>query len=299
MKILCVGLSAYDITYPLEGYLKENTKNRTNTRVECSGGSANNSAYLLGKWNEEVYYAGCVGNDTYGKSIIKELESVNVNTDYMQTKNNMTTIVSNIIANIKDGTRTVLTYCKDDIKIDDLDLEFEPDMLLIDGHEYEASMQVLDKFPNVISILDADRINDEIIELAKKVKYLICSKQFAETIAETKIDFNNPNSIISTFNKLKSMFKNNIIITLESKGSLYEIEGKIKIMPSLKVKSVDSTGAGDFFHAAFAYAIANNYNYENAIKFANITGALSVTKIGSKQSAPSIEEVEKIYDEYK
>ena len=172
-------------------------------------------------------------------------------------------------------------------------------MILMDGHEYEASIQVLDKFPNAISILDADRINEEIIDLAKRVKYLICSKGFAETIAEEKIDFNNSSSILSIFNKLKSMFKNNIIITLESKGSLYDMDGKIKIMPSLKVKSIDSTGAGDFFHAAFAYAIANNYSYENAIKFANITGALSVTKIGSKQSAPSIEEVEKIYDEYK
>lgn len=298
MKILCVGLSAYDITYPLESYIKENTKNRTKTRIECGGGSANNAAYLLGKWNEEVYYAGVVGNDNYGKLIIKELESVNVNTSYMQTKN-MTTIVSNIIANITDGTRTVLTYCPDNTQIEDLDLDFEPDILLMDGHEYEASMQLLDKYPNIISILDADRYNEEVISLAKKVKYLICSKQFAENIANEKIDFNNSRTILSIFNKLKEQFDTNIIITLESKGSLYEIEGRIKIMPSLKVKSIDSTGAGDFFHGAFAYAIANKYTYENAIKFANITGALSVTKIGSKNSVPSIEKVEKIYDEYK
>lgn len=298
MKILCIGLSSYDVTYQVEEYIKENTKNRINSRLECGGGPANNAAYLLGKWGAEVYYAGCVGSDRHGKLIKKELESVGVNTDYMETKTNMITTVSNIIANIKDGTRTILTYCPDDNKLDELDLNFEPDIILMDGHEVDVSLQILEKYPKAISIIDASRPTIEIIELCKKVNYLVCSKDFAENVTNKKFDFSNSKTIINIYNQMKDMFENNIIVTLESKGALYEKDGKIKIMPSLKVKTIDSTGAGDFFHGAFTYAIANNYELDNAIKLSNITGALSVTKASSKASAPDLEEVKKIYNEY-
>jgi len=299
MEILCIGLSSYDITYPLDSYIKENTKVRTKNRVECGGGQANNIAYLLGKWEENVYYAGIVGNDKHGKIIKEELEKVNVNTDYMQTRQDVITTVSNIIANIKDGTRTILTYSPSDVKLEELDLNFTPDIILVDGYEYEASIQVLDKYKDKITIIDAGRLDDNIVNLAKKVKYLICSKNFAEEYSKEKFDFSDSNSIIYIFNKLKQDFRNNIIITLEGKGALYEKGGRIKLMPSLKVNAVDTTGAGDYFHAAFIYGISNNYSYEDSIKLACITGALSVTKVGSKSSAPSLKQVLKVFDEYK
>ncbi len=298
MKILCIGLSSYDVTYPMEQYIKENTKNRINNRIECGGGPANNAAYLLGKWGMDVYYAGVVGSDRHGKLIKEELESVNVNTDFMKTKKNMITTVSNIIANTTNGTRTILTYCPDDSRLDELDIDFKPDILLIDGQEYDVSLQIINKYPDLISIIDASRPTDKIIDLSKRVKYLVCSKEFAEKVAEQKFDFSDSKTILYIYNKMKEIFKNNIIITLESKGTLYEKDGKIKIMPSLKVKSNDSTGAGDFFHGAFTYALANNYELDEAVKISNIAGALSVTKLGSKNSAPSLEEVKKIYNEY-
>ena len=298
MKILCIGLSSYDVTYPMKQYLKENTKTRIDTRMECGGGPANNAAYLLGKWGMDVYYAGIVGSDRHGKLIKQELETVNVNTDYMETKKDMITVVSNIIANITNGTRTILTYCPNNYKLDELDINFKPDIILLDGHEYEASLDILNKYPNSISIIDAGRSTEEIIDLSKKVNYLVCSKEFAESVTEQKFDFNNSKTIIYIYSKMKEIFKNNIIITLESKGALYEKDGKIKLMPSLKVTPIDSTGAGDFFHGAFTYAIANNYSIDDAIKISNITGALSVTKLGSKNSAPDFEEVKKILDEY-
>ena len=96
---------------------------------------------------------------------------------------------------------------------------------------------------------------------------------------------------------METIFPGKIIVTLEAKGALYKQNGQIKIMPSLKVKAVDSTGAGDIFHGAFTYAIANNYDLEQAIKISNIAGALSVTKIGSLASMPEKEAIgEYIHD---
>ena len=63
------------------------------------------------------------------------------------------------------------------------------------------------------------------------------------------------------------------------------------IIPSIKVKALDSTGAGDIFHGALAYFLINNYTLDKAVSLANITGALSVKKIGSRNSMPDLEEV--------
>ena len=82
-----------------------------------------------------------------------------------------------------------------------------------------------------------------------------------------------------------------IIITLEAKGSFTKINGKYEIIPSIKVKAIDSTGAGDIFHGAFTYFIANNYPLYDAIRLASITGGISVTRIGSRFSIPDLEEV--------
>ena len=62
-------------------------------------------------------------------------------------------------------------------------------------------------------------------------------------------------------------------------------------MPGLKVNAIDTTGAGDIFHGAFTYGIANGFDMEKTIMLANIAGGLSVQKMGSRLSVPSLSEV--------
>ena len=69
------------------------------------------------------------------------------------------------------------------------------------------------------------------------------------------------------------------------------------MVPSIKVKSVDSTGAGDIYHGAFTYCIANGYDIITTMKMSNITGALSVTRVGGRFSIFTLEEVKAKYDE--
>ncbi len=298
MKILCIGHVAYDITIPLEKFPTENTKNRVSERVECGGGPASNAAYLLGKWGMDVYIAGVVGNDEYGKKIKKEFESVGVNTTYLELHPEHQTTSSFIIANKENGSRTVFTHRPKTVKMNPIQLNFEPDVILIDGQEVEISKEIIKKYPNAISIIDAGRPKSEIIELSKLVNYTVCSKEFAETVTEIKIDYEKPNTLVELYKKMESIFKNNIVVTLESRGALYKYQNQAKIMPSIKVKALDSTGAGDLFHGAFTYGIAKNMPYEEIIKLSNITGALSVTRIGGRFSAPTKEEVKKVYHDF-
>lgn len=295
MKILCIGHASYDITIPYDGYPMENTKNRVSEKVECGGGPAANAAYLLGKWGLETTFVGCLGKDIYAERIIKEFKSVSVNTDHIELDEDDETTLSFIIVNKRNGSRTVIAHRQKDMNLKNK-CDLSADIILADGQELDATIQAIEANPNAISILDAGSLKEENIILGKKVNYLVCSKVFAEDYTKIKIDFNNPESISKIYEKMSNDFKNNIIITLESKGCLYVKDKVIKLMPSINVTPVDTTGAGDLFHGAFAYCLAANYDLEKTLRISNITGALSVTKMGGRNSVFPLEEVLKIYE---
>ena len=223
MKVMCIGQSAYDITLPLDHYPIENKKVRVPFKVECGGGSASNCAYLLAKWNIETYFAGVVGNDFYGKKIIDEYNDVGVNVKYLQIDDNVSTTSSYIISNTSIGSRTILTNREKNIKMKSVDVEEKFDFLLFDGYEKDFCMEVIRKNPNAIKILDAGSMKEATMELAHIVDYVVCSHDFAEEVSGVSIDYNDINTIINAYQKLKNEFKHNVIITLESNGCFTSI----------------------------------------------------------------------------
>ena len=295
MKVLCIGHAAYDITIPVDSYPVENTKNRISKRIECGGGPASNAAYLLAKWNIETYFVGMVGDDLYGDRIKKEFEEVGVNTKYLIQSKDYQTTSSFVIANQDNGNRTIFAYRPQSVNLEVIDFDFTPDFILIDGHEPELSKETLKKYPSAISVIDAGRPKKEVIELCYLVNYLVCSKEFAEQVSGIKVDYDDLTTITDIYNYLKNEFKNNVVITLEDKGCVYEQEGDIKIMSSIKVKALDSTGAGDIYHGAFMYGLTQNFDIEKVVSYANLAGAISVTRVGGRYSIPTLEEVNSKY----
>lgn len=292
MKILCIGHSCWDITVPVDEYPVENTKHRFSEKLSSGGGPASNAAFLLGKWGMETVIASAVGSDDYGAKIKKEFQSINVNTDYIETNYDKDTSLSFVMINKKTGSRTVFNVATEHPALKKLTYDFEPSIILTDGHDYSASQNAISKFPNAITIIDAGRVTKELLELCKYIKYIVCSKGFAETVTNLKFDFNNPNSLVNIYNKLQDKYPNSVIVvTLEEKGCLYQVGNEIKIMPGLKVDAKDTTGAGDLFHGAFTYGIANNFDMEKVVTIANIAAGLSVTRLGSRLSTPSLSEV--------
>lgn len=297
MKILCIGHSAYDITTPLENYPKENTKNRVHERIECGGGPAGNAAYLLAKWGMEVYFAGIVGNDLYGKRIRDEFRMIGVNTDYLQLSDEYITTTSHIIANKENGSRTILTYRPSNMKMHDIDIDIKPDIILIDGQEYEMSKKVIANNPDAIVIIDAGRDRKEVKDLCMMSDYVVCSKDFMEAVSH--ITIYDQTSLEMAFKHLENQFKTKIIVTLEAKGCAYRDNDQIKIIPSVSVKAIDSTGAGDIFHGAFVYGMASNWPLEKILRYANIAGAMSVTRVGGRNSIFSKKEMDEVFNEIK
>ena len=291
MKFVCVGHSTFDTTLPVNEYPKENIKYRVPYHIECGGGPASNGAYLLAKWGMDTTIVSIVGDDYYGDRVIEDFKKIGANCDYLEKREGHQTSSSYIIANMSNGSRTILTSKKDSIRKLDKDVLIDCDVILIDGEHPETAYQVLVNNPNSLSVLDAGRLNDDTKTLGKMVTYLVCSKDFAEEFTGKKIDISDINLLKSIYDELVNYFQTNIIITLEANGSFTVIDGVYQIIPSISVKAVDSTGAGDIFHGAFTYFIANNYSLKDSIRLASITGAISVTRVGSRNSIPMLDEV--------
>lgn len=298
MKIICIGNAVYDVTLPVNHYPVENKKMRLDAKkVECGGGSASNCAYLLAKWGMDTYFAGAVGYDYYGNKIIEEFKEIGVNTKYIEKKTNVPTSSSYIIANTENGSRTILTDKNKDMIMQTREIDDEFDVILLDGYESEFAIETMKKNPNAIKIIDAGSLRENTLELAKMVDYIVCSKDFAEEFTKKKIDYNDMKTLIEIYDDLKKEFSNKtIVITLEDKGC-FTYDNGYKMVPSIKVQTVDSTGAGDIYHGAFTYCVANGYDIVTTMKISNIAGALSVTKIGGRFSIFDFEEVKAKYDE--
>ena len=295
MKILCLGQSAYDITLPINGFPKENKKYKIgDVKVECGGGSCNNAAYLLKKWGNDTYLACSIGKDSYGSYIKKELKEIGVNIDYIEEIENVPTSTSYILCNTLNASRTIITNKSPLMhftKLQKIDTLF--DVILVDGNDYDMALKTINEQKKAIKIIDAGSLKMENINLSKKCDYIVCSNDFAKEYSKINFHYDDMDSIYKAYDVLDNDFNGKIVITLESMGSLTKIDGKFYLVPSIKVKSVDSTGAGDIYHGAFTHFIAHGFSLLESMYYANIAGALSVTKIGSKNSIPSLDEVMK------
>ena len=298
MKALVVGQSKYSITAVTNKFDPTKDENEFTEIYENGSGSASNVAYLLGKFGMETYLGSVVGDDTFGQSIKKELESVGVHTEYMETAFEKRTNMSLTIISKEDKKKIVNNFNKEKMVLKKSEFQTPPDFIYIDGYDYGASLSALNKYSAVPSVMGATKCDKEIFELCKYCKYIIASKEFAEWVTSSKIDFNNPGSLVTVYsNLLNKLVKKEIIITLGEKGSLYIANNQIKVMPALKIDVLDQSGSGDFFRAAFIYALSQGYDIEKTVTFANIAGGLATGKVGTRASAPEISEIMQYFNQ--
>lgn len=295
MKILCIGHSAYDITIPIEQYPMENKKYVVDEVIECGGGPAPNGAYLIASWGMDCGYAGVIGNDIYGLRIRDEFLKAGVDLRYLEINEESGTPISFIWANRDNGSRTLFNHKKQIGTLRYLKFQEDaPETILLDGHELTASMEAIKKYPKATTILDGGSYNSSTRRLAELVDYLVCSEDFAKELSGI-IKFDSQENIEKVFTKLEEVNANTIVVTLGEKGSLYKQGGRIVHQEPFKVKAVDTTGAGDIFHGAFAYGITKGFDMTKTIKISSIAAALSVQKMGGRVAIPKWEEVLDLY----
>jgi sulfofructose kinase len=81
--------------------------------------------------------------------------------------------------------------------------------------------------------------------------------------------------------------------TLGHEGAMALVNGEFLSIEGLKVKSVDTTGAGDIFHAGFIYGLLQNWEVVEILRFANAVASLKCQDLGGRKGIPTLEETQK------
>lgn len=297
-SIFCVGQSAYDITIPLTEPIVENQKYRIMEKHESGGGPAFNASYLCGLWGADVFLLSRLGNDEYGQKLRKIASNVNVGLDYLIPDDEIATPYSYIFSNSANGSRTLFNFPG---KMKDLEYVYpkqDVSVILSDGHEPEISVGAIHAYPQALSVVDAGTCRESTLKVAKEVDYLVCSEDFARQYTGKAPDINNWELCLEIFQEVEAINGKHAVITLGENGLLYKQNGEVCHLPAYKVTAVDTNGAGDIFHGAFAYGLYRNMSLIDILKLSSMTSAISVQKAGSQSSIPLLCTVkEKLKDE--
>lgn len=306
--ILCIG----EILVDLIGLEKDG---QTNYSV-YAGGAPFNVACGIKNFKGKVGFIGNVGNDIMGKYLLDFAKIIDFDKLLLSIDNNHNTTLA-FVKNDENGERSFSFYRKnsadyfikkeylDEIKYADIihlgslmlsNLEGrEVADLVIEKCKYHNKLISFDiNFRDDIypSVEDAISIYKEYASKANIVKYSLEELQLFTTqkdIYQALVSIANPNQLI--------------FLTLGKQGSVcYFNEVMIKA-PAIKVKPIDTTGAGDAFFAAvltkidsigFNNLVKDKEIIKEVLKFANISGALTTTKKGAIDALPSIDEVNKL-----
>lgn len=293
--VLCIGHAAYDISFTLDEFPREDHKYSVSRGFsESGGGPAANAACLLSRWNLRAGYAGLVGNDIYGGQIVKELEEAGVNLKLLQRPEGFDTPLSGIIINGATGTRTLINRRDDKAPVPFPEASswegLEPQILLADGHYHRLALDALERFPEAPLILDGGSWREGTRVLAERADFLIVSEAFARDAAGVD-DLESPENRHRALDFLFQLGGAPTAVTLGARGLIHkteEVEGYLEAFPA---KAVDTTGAGDIFHGAFAYCLYWGMEWEESLVFSSLAASFSVERPGARASIPELHRV--------
>jgi ribokinase len=153
----------------------------------------------------------------------------------------------------------------------------------------------LGKEKGIPVILDAGPANKFPLEQLEGLE--IISPNESEAFALTGIELNSKEDAEKVAIALKKKSKAKIVVLkMGEHGSYLYEDNKGEFFLSHKVKAVDTTAAGDAFTAALAVKYIAEGDIREAVRFANVVGAITVTKIGAQPSLPYLEEVKNFVD---
>lgn len=263
------------------------------------GGKGANQAVASARLGGNVSFIGCVGNDQLGDSAIKILKNESININYVKRSDKNPSGVAFIFVD-KEGQNSigVASGANFDIKVEDIvNSEHILSKSSVILTQLETPMDVIEKAANISKNYDStfilnpapyQSLSDDLI---KNIDIITPNR--TEVRQMTGIDVVDSSSAQKASNILHDKGIKTVIITMGKKGSFFSrINEKFLMVDPYKVKSIDSTAAGDVFNGAIACALSKSKGISESIKFANAAAALSTTKLGAIPSAPTNKEVE-------
>lgn len=295
MKILNFGSLNIDYVYKVDHIVKRGETISSESLNVFSGGKGLNQSVALGKAGAEVFHAGAIGED--GRFLTDTLEKAGVNTRYVEVLQTVRT-GNAIIQNDSEGDNCIILYgganqAIDKDYVDRVIGQFEEGDFIILQNEINNMSYIVSKAhaAGMKIVLNPSPMDKKILELPlSDIDYFILNEIEASQILGTD-DEENGEKLIS---KLNERFPNaKIVLTLGAAGSIYS-DGQITVkQPIFKVKTVDTTAAGDTFTGYFFSEITRSpENISAAMRKAAAASAIAVSKHGAAPSIPEPREVE-------
>ena len=288
-KVLVIGVSVLDFIFHMQEFPLSPEKYRASDAIISGGGNAANSAVAIARLGGIPQLATRLGDDEIADLIVAGLNKENIDTGLVHRYRKNRSSFSSIYID-QTGERQIMNYRDESLPEDAAwvaaDIRSPINAVLADTRWPEGAcmgMELARKFA-VPGIIDAEAPLDGSQDALITATHVAFSAQGAA-------DFTGDNDVESAALKADAALPGKIIITDGHNGTVM-IENKQPVwIKAFPVNAIDTLGAGDVWHGAFALALGEGCREAKAIRFANAAAAIKCTRKGGRDGAPTRDEV--------
>ena len=290
VDLVGVGLNATDTLIGLASYPARGSKVEYRSASVLPGGQVATTVVACQHWGMSTRYVGILGDDAAAVLHQEAFTRAGVEMQLVSVPGGVSP--QSLILVDGGGERTIL-YRRDErvvLKAGDLDREWivRARALHVDGYDTEAATAAAGwaRAAGVPVIADLDDLYPGIEKLLENVDYLIVSRDIPGRLTR------EPDLEIALRQMQRRFGCRLTAATLGQDGVLAWDGTQIHQACAYLVPVVDTTGAGDIFHAGFIYGLLQNWPLERQLDFACAAAAMNCMAVGARGSIQSAEAIE-------
>ncbi|MEW6051915.1 MAG: PfkB family carbohydrate kinase [Candidatus Zixiibacteriota bacterium] len=289
-KLDCLGLGIMplDVLLSVPHYPNAGGKIDATDIIVQGGGPVANALVGLSRLGMKTAMIAAVGNDFAGALGLQELKRERVDTRYIVVKKAPSAVATGFVEN-GSGRRTIALHRKIAVSPRDLRLSAypAPRIIHLDGRDLESCVALArwGRWHGSIISFDIGSMRNDISPILPLVDHLVVADAFA-------LPFTGARHAESAIRKLSKRCYGTIVITQGTHGTVGREDGVVVHQRAFKVKNVDTTGAGDSFHAGYLYGLLKEWSLSRRLLIAAATAALKCTRPGARTGAPTLREVQ-------
>jgi sulfofructose kinase len=290
MHVTGLGQCSLDYLSLVDGYPSVDTKKEVLEWAEQGGGPVATALVSLSRLGVSCSFYGVVGDDEAGEKIRQSLSEEGIDLKGLLTRQESFSQLAFIAVEKGTAKRTIFWRrpTGKPLQQEELGSDFpgSSDFLLLDGLMMEASLAAAQKAKElkIPVMLDAGSVRPGMIALVQSCDYLVASEVFAKGLGwELKPEF-----LLEEAGRLGLKA---LTITQGEEGSITVSGDSIIRMPAFRVEAIDTTGAGDVFHAGYIFGLLKGRDLKEVVRFASAVAALKCRKLGGRAGIPGLNEV--------